>query len=102
MDKSILAEIVEEGGVNPLSQGLMRGISLQDVTQIQINVSRFSPVEIQRIRETCNASHADFACYLNTCESTVRKWESGQKKPSGPSLKLLNIVNRKGLQGLLY
>ena len=33
--------------------------------------------------------------------STVRKWELGDKKPSGPSLKLLNILERKGLQAVL-
>jgi putative transcriptional regulator len=30
----------------------------------------------------------------------VQKWEQGQKKPNGPSLKLLNLVNDKGLAAL--
>jgi putative transcriptional regulator len=41
-----------------------------------------------------------FAAYLNTSLSTVQKWERGQKKPNGPSLKLLNLVERKGLEVL--
>ena len=32
--------------------------------------------------------------------SIVQKWEIGEKKPSGPALKLLNIVKRKGLKAL--
>ena len=41
-----------------------------------------------------------FARYLNTSESTVEKWESGVKKPSGMALKLLTIVQKHGLQML--
>jgi len=39
-----------------------------------------------------------FARYLNTSESTVEKWETGAKKPSGAALKLLSIVQKHGLQ----
>jgi putative transcriptional regulator len=38
-----------------------------------------------------------FAAYLNTSTSTVQKWEQGQKHPNGPSMKLLNLADRKGL-----
>lgn len=31
----------------------------------------------------------------------VRSWEQGDKKPSGPSLKLLNLIDRKGLDAVL-
>jgi len=41
-----------------------------------------------------------FAAYLNTAPSTVQKWKQG-KKPIGPSLKLLNIVDQKGLDALV-
>jgi putative transcriptional regulator len=36
-----------------------------------------------------------------TSLSTVRLWEIGEKRPSGPSVKLLNLLDRKGLQALL-
>jgi putative transcriptional regulator len=39
-----------------------------------------------------------FARYLNTSESTIEKWETGAKKPSGAALKLLAIVQKHGLQ----
>jgi putative transcriptional regulator len=31
----------------------------------------------------------------------VRQWEIGEKQPSGPSLKLLNLLDRKGLEALI-
>jgi DNA-binding transcriptional regulator YiaG len=37
---------------------------------------------------------------LNTSESTIEKWESGAKRPSGMALKLLDIVEKHGLKVL--
>lgn len=61
----------------------------------------YAAVEIKRLRLKTKASQAVFAAYLNTSVSTVQKWEVGDKKPSGPALKLLNIVERKGLKALV-
>ena len=38
-------------------------------------------------------SQAVFADVLNTSVSTAKKWEIGEKHPSGPSLKLLDVVD---------
>jgi putative transcriptional regulator len=54
-------------------------------------VKNLSPAQIKRLRTRNKASQAVFAAYLNTSPSTVQKWEQGQKKPNGPSLKLLNM-----------
>jgi putative transcriptional regulator len=56
--------------------------------------------EIKQIREHACVSQSVFARYLNTSPSTVQKWETGQKNPSGMALKLLHIVEKHGL-GLL-
>jgi putative transcriptional regulator len=58
------------------------------------------PRRIKRIRENQHVSQPVFARYLNTSESTVEKWESGAKKPSGMALKLLDIVEKHGLKML--
>jgi len=60
----------------------------------------FAPAQIKRIRESQRVSQPIFARTLNTSESTVEKWESGVKKPSGMALKLLTIVQKHGLQML--
>lgn len=58
------------------------------------------PHHIKRIRTKLHVSQPVFARYLNTSESTVEKWESGAKKPSGMALKLLDIVQKHGLKVL--
>lgn len=57
-----------------------------------------APDEIKRLRERNKVSQPVFARYLNTSESTVEKWETGAKKPSGAALKLLSIVEKHGIQ----
>lgn len=60
----------------------------------------FEPAQIKKIREMHNVSQPVFARFLNTTESTVQKWESGAKHPSGIALKLLAVVEKHGLKVL--
>jgi putative transcriptional regulator len=57
--------------------------------------------KIKALRERLQVSQAVLASVLNTSLSTVRKWEVGDKRPSGPSQKLLDIIERKGLETVL-
>ncbi|MBI5780691.1 MAG: DNA-binding transcriptional regulator [Rhodocyclales bacterium] len=66
-----------------------------------LNVHEMPPQKIKSLREQAHISQAVFAAVLNTSISTVQKWEIGDKKPSGPSLKLLNLIERKGLEAVL-
>ncbi|WP_421556378.1 helix-turn-helix domain-containing protein [Pseudomonas kitaguniensis] len=54
--------------------------------------------QIKQLRENSHVSQPVFARYLNTSASTVKKWESGEKQPSGMALKLLSIVQKHGLE----
>ena len=62
--------------------------------------SEIAAADIKRIREGVRVSQPVFARYLNTSESTVQKWETGQKRPSGMALKLLYVVEKYGLDVL--
>ena len=66
-----------------------------------LDVEAMSPRKIKSLRKNANVSQAVFAAVLNTSVSTVQKWEVGDKKPSGPSLKLLNLIQRKGLEAVI-
>ncbi len=63
-----------------------------------LEVKEISPTKIRRLREKEHVSQAVLAAILNISVSTIQKWELGDKKPSGPSLKLLNLLERKGLE----
>ena len=66
-----------------------------------LGVDEMPPRKIRSLREKAHVSQAVFAAVLNTSVSTVQKWEIGDKKPSGPSLKLLSLIERKGLEAVL-
>lgn len=63
-------------------------------------VEPLSPGEIVAIREQAGVSQAVFASYLNVRTKLVSEWERGEKRPSGPSLKLLSLVKTKGLAAI--
>ncbi len=56
---------------------------------------------IRALRDHLQVSQAVLAAALNTSLATVRKWEVGAKRPSGPSLKLLNLLDRKGPEAVI-
>ena len=64
-------------------------------------VREFDAADIKRLREELKFSQPVFALHLHTSASTVRKWEQGETHPTGPALKLLNIIADKGLQAIL-
>ena len=75
-------------------------------TMQEFNSSCLTPVkdltgdEIRAIRERENVSQSVFAHYLNVTITSISQWERGEKKPSGPSLKLLALVQSKGLESI--
>jgi putative transcriptional regulator len=64
-------------------------------------VPEYDATKIRALREHLQLSQAVLAAVLNTSLSTIRKWEAGDKRPSGPSLKLLSLIERKGLEAVL-
>lgn len=65
------------------------------------NIKMLNQNDIKHIREKEHVSQSILAKYLNMSVSTIAKWERGIKKPSGPALKLLNIIYEKGLVAIL-
>lgn len=60
-------------------------------------VHTLSPTKIKAIRLREKVSQPVFAFYLNVSPSTIKKWETGEKSPSGAALRLLNIIELQGL-----
>lgn len=64
-------------------------------------VRELSAADIKHLREGLKFSQPVFAHHLHTTASTVRKWEQGETRPTGPALKLLNVIANKGLQAII-
>jgi putative transcriptional regulator len=63
-------------------------------------VHALAPDEIKAIRMREHISQPVFARYLNVSRNLVSDWERGVKKPGGPALRLLTIIQKKGLEAI--
>ena len=63
-------------------------------------IHEFTADEIRALREREKVSQTVFANHLNVSKDSVSQWERGAKHPAGPSLKLLSLVQRKGLDAI--
>ena len=75
----------------------MRKFDLSCVTEI----IDYSPEDIKNIRKKEEISQPVFANCLNVSKEIISQWERGIKSPSGTSLKLLSLVDKKGLSAIL-
>ena len=93
--------------IHSAAQGLHRTGAITKTTLREYDalcldsIPEFNANDIKRIREHAHVSQPVFARYLNTSESTVQKWEAGQKRPSGMALRLLSVVEKHGLEVLV-
>lgn len=63
-------------------------------------VHTLSPEEIKALRLREHISQPVFARYLNVSKNLVSDWERGVKKPGGPALRLLALIQKKGLMAI--
>ncbi|EIJ43828.1 putative transcriptional regulator [Beggiatoa alba B18LD] len=97
MNKSIL-ETVHEIAKDLHAIGVMQETTLREFDAICLpTIQEYTAEQIKLIRLRHKVSQRVFASYLNISKSAVQKWEQGKKKPNNSSLKLLNLVDTKGL-----
>lgn len=97
--KSPILEAVHETAKGLHKAGVMDRVTLREFDQLCLPpVEPLQPDQIKKIREASHVSQAVFARLLNTSLSTVQKWEIGQKRPTGTALKLLHLVQKRGLE----
>ena len=101
MNNDAILDVVHKGAEDLHKAGLMDAKTLREFVVLCLPpVKEYTANQIQRLRLRYKASQAVFAAYLNTSPSTVKQWEQGQKKPNGPSRKLLYLVDKLGLDAL--
>jgi putative transcriptional regulator len=61
-------------------------------------VQEIKPSEIRALREREHVSQPVFARYLNVSKNLVSDWERGKKKPGGPALRLLSVIQKHGIE----
>lgn len=102
MRKSPIFEAVHETATDLHRLGFIDKRKMQKFDALCLDpVPAYDSERIRALRENLKLSQAVLAAVLNTSLSTVRQWEGGDKHPSGPSAKLLDLLERKGLEAVL-
>ena len=100
--KNDIREMVLETMEGFYKAGTVDDITLKEVKAMCLpKLKPYTHSAIIRIRRKLRLSQAALARFLNTSTSTIQKWEQGYKKPSGSALKLLHLIDGKGLAGII-
>lgn len=96
--KSAILASVHQAAADLHAAGVMKPTTLRQFDTLCLPPLRpMTARHIKQLRHAAGVSQTVFAAYLNASPATVRAWEQGDKKPTGPAIKLLNLVAQKGL-----
>lgn len=77
------------------AQGKHSAVTLRDV-ELPDPPQRLTPRQIAAIRKKkVGASQAVFASLMNASVRTIHAWEQGRGQPSGPALRLLDLLDKR-------
>ena len=82
--------------IGAIEKQTMREFDESCLTPIQA----MEPKDIKAIRARERISQPVFARYLNVSKNLVSDWERGVKKPGGPALRLLTVVQKHGIDAI--
>jgi len=93
--------------INDLAHGLYNADvidkkTLRNLTDEDLPIlNEYTGEEIQNLRKKQHLSQSVFAKYMNVSPAIIRSLEQGQRHAHGAILKLLNIVDKHGINGLI-
>jgi len=97
-----ILSVVHETAKGLHDAGIMDEMTMREFDALCLPpVKMYKPQEIKQIRLRYRVSQAVFAAYMNVSKTSVASWESGVKKPGSTAIKLLNLVDQKGIEALI-
>ena len=64
-------------------------------SRARVHKVSLKPADIQKARKSLGLSQDQFALVFGVSASTLRKWEQGQRSPTGAAETLLKIIDRE-------
>ncbi|AWK84722.1 helix-turn-helix domain-containing protein [Photobacterium damselae] len=83
--------------------GSIDQLTMRKIDALAMSAKReeMTAARIQKLRQRERISQAVLATVLNMSSESVQKWEQGKTKPQGAALRLLNIIDEKGIAAVL-
>jgi len=100
--KSKILDAVHEAMADAHDVGVIDKKTLRDFdASCLTTVEKLTAKDVAALREHEGVSQAVMARHLNVAVKLIGEWERGEKRPSGPSLKLLALIKVKGLEAIM-
>lgn len=81
--------------------GVLDKVTMREFDALCLSpVQKFSADQVRQLRLKYQLSQPVFARYLNVSDKLIKKWEQGDTVPRGAALKMLNLVDQKGLDSI--
>lgn len=77
-----------------IKQGLHEAIAHARGEADGVRVHRPRGVDVKAVRAKVGMTQEQFAARFGFSTATLRHWERGDRKPQGPALVLLNVIER--------
>jgi len=98
---SEILDIAHEMAIDLHEVGAMDAITMRMMDELCLPAKRvFTADQVRRIRARTRMSQPVFALLLGVGANTVAQWEQGNKKPGGSSARLLDVIDRKGVEAI--
>ncbi|WP_092786163.1 helix-turn-helix domain-containing protein [Rhodospira trueperi] len=100
-ETSPILDMVHETATGLHDAGLLNDVTMREFDALCLPAPpAFTPEQVKALRSRCRVSQPVFAAYLNVSKTAVAGWEAGDRKPGPTARKLLDLVDRKGLEVL--
>ena len=76
-----------------IKQGLNEAIAHARGDAVDVKVYEPKSVDVASLRRRIGMTQEQFAARFGFSVATLRHWERGDRKPRGPALVLLNVIN---------
>lgn len=77
-----------------IQRGLKEAIAHAEGKAKDVKVYEPKRVDVAALRQRIGMTQEQFAARFGVSVATLRHWERGDRKPQGPALVLLNVIER--------
>ena len=82
--------------------GAISKVTMREFDETCLETAKdIKPSAIRALREREHVSQPVFAFYLNVSKNLISDWERGKRKPGGPALRLLSIIQKHGIETIV-
>lgn len=100
--KTSISKLVKDSVESLYDADLIDITTMREFEALQLKpVKQYTARQIKKLRLACKVSQKVLALILNVSQSSVKQWEMGERKPSGSALKLLNLIDQRGINAVI-